>query len=129
MLTKILFTIIVVITVMIFFRHKQMQNLAARARPAKKPQAVKKPSSSLSVQTVAYLMIAILVAISVMIFIFSRDSANRIVNIRVINTDGSMTNYQARHKTIEGRKFTTLDGRQVTLSESDRVEMIEGPPE
>ena len=78
---------------------------------------------SLSVKTVAYLIVGILVIISATIFVFKYQSDNRIVNIRVIAEDGTSTVYQARQKEIKGRQFLTLDNKQVTLGESDRIEM------
>ena len=37
---------------------------------------------------------------------------------------GQKIDYQSYKKFIDGRKFTTLDGRQVTLGNGDRVEMM-----
>ena len=62
-------------------------------------------------------------AISITVFIVSYQSDNKIINIRVIAEDGMSTLYQAKQKSIKGRHFVTLDGRQVTLGGSDRIEM------
>jgi len=123
MLTKILFTIVVIIGVIIFFRNKQTSTAAARPRPAP-ITAVVEQGSSISTRTLAYGLIGALVAISLLVFVVSWHSSNRIVNIRVISDGGTSMNYQARHKSIKGRSFVTLEGTQVTLGESDRVEMI-----
>ena len=61
--------------------------------------------------------------LSISIFVFKYQSDNRIINIRVIAEDGTSTVYQARQKEIKGRQFLTLDNKQVTLGESDRIEM------
>ena len=64
-------------------------------------------------------------AISVTVFIVSYQSDNKIINILVIAEDGMSTLYQAKQKSIKGRRFVTLDGRQVTLGESDRIEIAQ----
>lgn len=119
MLTKILFTIAVIIVVALVFRTK------AAARQPVKVVNVDESAGSLSVRTVSYIIIAMLIVVSSVIFFFKYQSDNRIVNIRVISDDGTSTVYQALQKHVKGRQFTTLDNRAVTLGESDRVEMEE----
>ena len=116
MLTKILVTLVVIIVVALVFRTKTAPRRARVVEPAEQ-------AGSLSVRTVAYIIIAVLVIISSTIFFFKYQSDNRIVNITVISEDGTSTVYQARQKFIKGRQFQTLDNRQVTLGESDRIEM------
>ena len=130
MLTKILFTLLVIVGVVFFFRTKTGSNPQTPQVDGRSPvaltDATPKPGTrSLSTRTIAYGMLTILAGISVIIFVLHSNSANRIVNIRVISDAGETTHYQARHKTIKGRKFETLDGKSVTLGESDRVEMSE----
>ncbi len=116
MLTKILITVAVIIIVAIVFRTK--------TAPTRSP-TVEKPdeSGTLSVRGVTYALLGILLLIAAGIFIIKFQADNKIITIRVISDDGVSTIYQARQKTIKGRRFTTLDNKQVTLGESDRVEM------
>ena len=123
MLTKILFTILVIVGVLVFFRYKQ--GLGPRDAKRKTAQNDEQPGSSLPTRTIAYLMLGLLIALSALIFVFHYHEENRIVNIRVTSQSGESIHYQTRHKTIEGRQFTTLDGTLVTLGENDRIEMIE----
>ena len=116
MLTKILFTLVVMIVVALVFKTKTAPK--ARVIEVSEPE-----EGSLSVKTVAYLIVGILVIISATIFVFKYQSDNRIINIRVIAEDGTSTVYQARQKEIKGRQFLTLDNKKVTLGESDRIEM------
>ena len=118
MLTKILFTLAVIVVVAMVFRTKTTPN-AAPVNPAIEH------NSSLSVRVVTYGILGVLLLISAVVFIFKYQSDNTIINIRVISEDGTSTIYQAHQKTIKGRQFTTLDNRQVTLGESDRIEMDE----
>ncbi len=116
MLTKILFTIGVILVVILIFRTK-----TSRAKSASTDS--EETGSSLSVKVVTIIVIVLLMAISSAIFFFQYQADNRIVNIRVVSADGTSTDYQARQKSIKGRQFTTLDDRMITLGESDRIEM------
>ena len=116
MLTKIFFTILVIVIVALVFRTK--------AAPQKaKVVELEEPDGSLSVRTVSYIIIVVLIIVSSTIFYFKYQSDNKIINIRVISDDGTSTIYQAHQKSIKGRQFETLDHRKVTPGESDRVEM------
>ena len=74
-------------------------------------------------RTVTYTLLVVLIVMSASIFFFKYGADNKIVNIRVVSEDGTSTLYQARHKSIKGRKFVTLDEKKVTLGESDRFEI------
>ena len=116
MLTKILFTLAVIIVVALYYRTKQ----APKARSTKTRED---DNVSLSVRTVTYMLIGVLILLSATVFFFKYRSDNKIVNIRVVAEDGNSTLYQARQKTIKGRQFVTLDEKKVTLGESDRFEI------
>jgi hypothetical protein len=116
MLTKIFFTIVVIVIVALVFRTKTAPQKAKVVKP-------EEPDGSLSVRTVAYIIIVGLVVVSSTIFYFKYQSDNKIINIRIISDDGTSTVYQAHQKSIKGRQFETLDHRKVTLGESDRIEM------
>ena len=120
MLIKILFTLLVIVGVLLFFRNKS----EIKAKPDTAKTAKEGATRSLSTRTISYLMLAVLIAISALIFVLNHHDENRIVNIRVIADSGTLTDYQARHKTIKGRQFETLDGKLITLGESDRIEMV-----
>ena len=122
MLIKILFTLAVVVVVALVFRTKAGQDRNTKAKPVHRE--IEK-SGSLSVRTVAYGLLAVLVMVSAAIFVVKYQSDNRIITIRVIAEDGASTTYQAKQKTIKGRQFITLDDRRVTLGESDRIELMD----
>ncbi|WP_424947348.1 hypothetical protein [Candidatus Spongiihabitans sp.] len=136
MITKVLFTLTVIIVVVLVFRHRHDQRRGNKApqstrntpkktseQPHRQAQRKTSQPGSLSTRTVAYCILAVLMAISITVFILSYQSDNKIIDIRVIAEDGMSTLYQAKQKSIKGRHFVTLDGRQVTLGASDRIEM------
>jgi hypothetical protein len=48
------------------------------------------------------------------------------MTIRVINTStGEIGSYRAYQSMIRGRSFVTLDGRTITVSNAERVEISE----
>ncbi|MBF0143848.1 MAG: hypothetical protein HQL59_10385 [Magnetococcales bacterium] len=52
-----------------------------------------------------------------------------LTQIRVINAEtGTVITYQANRDAIHGRAFTTLDGRQVTLADVERMEIVAPTP-
>ena len=122
MLTKILFTLAVIVGVVIFFRHKQAR---APVPPETAATTAAEEGYSVSPRMVAYGLLSVLASVSVVIFVLNWHSENRIVHIRVISDGAATANYQTRYKSIRGRTFVTLGGTRITLGESDRIEMSE----
>ncbi|MYD78335.1 MAG: hypothetical protein F4239_05440 [Gammaproteobacteria bacterium] len=121
MLTKILFTIAVIVVVLLVYQ--------ARFRPVS--QAVQKAKHNTAFPNkpskwVVYTVAGILAVSSGIVYFFKWQSDNTILTIRVINAQQEEPfSYKARQKDIKGRTFTTLDGRVVTLGASDRIELID----
>jgi len=118
MLTKILFTLVVIIGVAIFYRNKAMVENKAREKQAQALQ-----EDSISTRALAYVMIGVLIAISIAVFGYNWQQNNRIFNIKVTASSGEVVNYQARHQDIDGRTFITMDGIQVSVGQDDKMEM------
>ena len=119
MLLKILFTLAVVLAVAVIFRVK---NQPQKSSP---PNAATDHSrGGVSSRAVIYTLLGLIISISILIFVLHWSDQRRIINIRVTDSQGETINYQAYRKTIKGRRFTTLDGVDVTLGASDRVEML-----
>ena len=120
MITKILFTIVVIVAVLLFFRY-QNQRLAAKvSRPP--PQ----PTSKLG-RWVAYGFVVVLILISAGFYSWHWKEQRRVLTIRVIG-DGETVNYQAYRKDYkqDANRFQTLDGKTVIRGDSDRVEILDG---
>lgn len=119
MLLKVFITLAVILAVALIFRVKQPQKSAT---PSEKDSSKKIGVSS---NVVVYALLAFIISISILIFALNWTEQHRIINIRITNTQGEITNYQAYQKDIEGRKFITLDGINVALGAGDRVEMLD----
>ena len=120
MLTKILFTLLVIIGVSFYFRTKPGNKTTAKTNQASDQEG----QVSIPTRTVAYILIGFLMLVSVGVFFFKWQSDNTILHIRVISDSGVATEYQARQKLVKGRSFQTLEGIQVNLGESERMEIL-----
>lgn len=123
MITKIFFTMLVIIVVGMIFKS---QNTDKAAAPKSPKMADEKPgeTASLAPRTVAYLLIGLLIIVSGAVGYFSWSDSNQVVTLRVINASGSLSEYQAYRKAIRGREFTSIDGIYIRLADTDRLEIL-----
>lgn len=123
MITKILFTAMVILAVLVYARHRTARR--APERPAEAPA----PAPWYWRLMPAGLLVAALAAGS-LVFWLEWQHEHRIFTARVIDTrSGEVRTYPVYPDEVEGRRFTTVDGRQVTLADVERMELIEGPPD
>ena len=116
MLTKILFTLAVIIAVALIFRVKSQP-----ARQADQPD-IDQPVGGVSARFVAYTLLGLVIATSALVFVLHWNEQHRIMNI---DSQGQLITYQAYKKSIDGRRFTTLDGIKVTLGADDRIAILD----
>lgn len=120
MLTKLLFTIITIVIVLLVYSARFRQS----ARKAYQERAVSSKPNKMT-RWVLYSFAGIIALTSCAFFIYKWQLDNTVVSIRVISGSvDNTTTYKALQKDIKGRTFTTLDGRLVTLGESDRIELL-----
>lgn len=120
MLTKILFTVIVIVIVLLVYqtRFKPVARTVQKMKPG--DSTYLKPS-----KWVIYSVVIVLALASGVIYFFKWQNDNSIITIHVVSVDQEEPAvYKALQKNIKGRTFTTLDGRMVTLGDSDRIEIL-----
>ncbi len=124
MLTKILFTLLIIIGAIIYVRIRASKRaLAPMAPPLPRPVAPERP------RLVYYLSLGLLIIMlsgaGYYLFQMWFDDS-RIIMVRVINSNtGSVTSYEV-HKgdvTAGESTFRTVDGKTVTLAAVERLEM------
>ena len=121
MLTKILFTLAVILVVALVFRVKNTP-----AKPGKPAAAqTQNRKGGVSAAMVAYTLLGLVIAISALVFVLHWQDQHQVIDIQVTNSQGNALKYQAYKKAIEGRRFTTIDGVSVDLADSDRIEILE----
>ena len=124
MIVKILFTMLVIIVVGIIFRNQNQAKAAERERKQKNTASSKEEPGSLPPKTVAYLLVALLILVSGVVYYFSWSDANEVVTLRITSSDGRLVEYQAYRKDIKDREFTTVDGIRTRLADTDRLQML-----
>jgi Ca2+/H+ antiporter len=120
-ITKILFTIVVVLVVAVVFRHKNTQQSTTKRKTPTK--TLIEEQTGVQPKTIVYAILGLMIVVSFLVFTLHWQSQHQIINIQVSDSTGNTTHYQAYKKSIKGRKFETLAGIQVTLGDSDRLEM------
>ena len=120
MLTKLLFTAIVIIVVLLVFRTRPQKK-----KPPAPTVTDESPGIGISARAIAYTLLIVVLAVSAVIFTLHWSEQHRVIDIRVTNAQGAVTHYQAHKKAIQGRRFITLEGVAVNLGDGFQVEMIE----
>ncbi len=121
MITKILFTLAVIAAVIALVRFR------SRPVPAVLPVAAKKKPSPW-IKWIAYAVISLMLATSAVFLYLHWREARQVVQITVIDgVSGRKTQYQAYRGGVESHRFETIDGRQVILSNTDRMEVGSAP--
>ena len=79
-------------------------------------------------RAVAIAVIVGAVAISGLYFYLEWQRANDEVQVRVVNSrTGAYQSYLARKVDVGARRFITLDGRQITIADVERLEIVDQP--
>ncbi|WP_456404826.1 hypothetical protein [Thiolapillus sp.] len=121
MLTKILFTLAVIGLVIAVVKFRGRPARAPLPRTEKK--AGKPWIKALAVSTI----ILMLVATVVIVYLHWRDS-HQVMQVQVIDSrSGRISEYQVYRGQLQERRFVTLDGRQVQLAETERLEVAAAP--
>ncbi len=124
MLTKILFTVLIIIGAIIYVRIRARNRaLAPMAPPLPRPVAPERPR--LAYYLALGLLVILLSGAGYYLFQMWFD-ASRIITVRVINSNtGSVASYQVYKGDVAAGKstFLTIDGKTVTLAAVERLEM------
>lgn len=123
MITKIFFTMLVIIVVGMFFKSQSQNPTSPRSRQKNLDENPAEPAS-LAPKTVAYLLVGLLIIVSGVVYYFSWSDSNQVVTLRVISAGGTLSEYQAYRKDIKGRQFNSIDGTYIQLADTDRLEML-----
>jgi uncharacterized iron-regulated membrane protein len=122
MITKILFTLLIVVGVYVVTTYRRAAN-APRPRPrAKAPRPV---AQDKTIRLALWLFVFMTVLSGLIYAWWEWQAAHQILDIRVIGSGGEVATYRAYKADVRGRRFATLDGRQVTIADSERIEITE----
>ncbi|TVO75299.1 antitermination protein NusG [Sedimenticola selenatireducens] len=124
MFLKLLLTALVIAGALLTLRMRSQRRLN---QYAPEPRVLKAPGRDVRAKRMPQLLAAgavLLMLIGASLYLYHQwRDAYQLVSIHVIDTrSGQSSQYQAYKGDIEGRKFTTTDGRVVTLAEVERME-------
>ncbi len=119
MITKFLLTLTVIVGTLIFFKSQRAREQAA-VRTIKPVMT----ENQRLFRKGAYLFLIFMILSAIGAFILRQDDDSTTMQVRVINSQtGQTSTYQALKKDIQARRFTTLNGRQIYVSDVDRLEV------
>ncbi len=123
MITKIFFTMLVIIVVGMIFKSQSQTKSSPRNQQKTAEKSPAEPAS-LAPKTVAYMLVGLLIIVSGVVYYFSWSDSREVVTLRVISAGGTLSEYQAYRKDIKGREFNSIDGTYIRLADTDRLEML-----
>jgi hypothetical protein len=120
MLGKILLTLAVILGAYAVIRAR-LRDAGERPQP-QAPPALANPIPPGALRPLAYGLVAVMVAGSLLWLYLDWEASREVVAVKVINANtGAVSTYRARRAEVQGRHFTTLDGRRVTLADVERM--------
>ena len=123
MLTKIFLTLLVLVGAIMVMRNRQA-TVAQQSRQGAAQAAQAREDKVLT----RILIIAFVVTMLVIgggVFYWQWQASHEVLEIKVINgSTGQVTTYQAYQDALKGRSFKTLDGRSITVGDSERIEVM-----
>ena len=122
MITKLILTLTVIFIAWLVVKNRQqrVETITHQRQPDSAPGTGKNPLFKWG----AYgLMVILLLGSGAYLFLQWQDHA-RVVTVVVVDTQtGRSVSYQARRGDIDERHFITLDGREVSVANSERIEL------
>lgn len=124
MLTKILFTITVIVGVMLFFRMKGAGVNSSEQGRGRTVKSAEPSEAQKMFRQGAWLFLILMSLSALSMVVFELGDQYATMSVHVINTrTGERVTYQAEQKEIKPNHFTTLEGRKVYLADVERMEV------
>ncbi len=121
MISKILFTLAIILAVVWFWRTRR-----ARALPPRPPPRVINPVQTerrLPVRALATGVVTLMILASAFLLYDHWRDSSEVIYIRVVDaSSGRAAEYRAQRGDIDDRQFVTTDGRRIVLAETERLE-------
>lgn len=119
MIKELLLTGLVLLAAIIYVRIKASREQAGQRRPV--PQA---SQPSRMPMMVAALLVLLTLSISGVIYYLNWQADHQIYLVEVTHShNGTIQHYRVYRDDIRGRSFRTIDGREIHLSDMERMEV------
>lgn len=124
MIKQALITLLVAVIVIVVARMKRGRQQARERSDA--VSADEQPWYQSTTAIVGFIFAGIVILSTAGVTWLRYQHANEVVQVEVVEpSSGTRAVYQVRRKDLGEREFRTVDGREVSLASSDRVERIE----
>ena len=125
MITKLLFTLGVIFVGWLVLRNRQQR---MSARPPE-PRLQAPPRTGVNPwKWAGYLLVVVMILGSGLFLYAEWQDRYRVVTVSVVNTQtGERIDYQAHRMDVEERQFVTLDGLEVSVADTERIELHSAP--
>jgi uncharacterized membrane protein len=121
MITKILFTVLVIVAALIFIRHKNSKN-----RQKEIVRQAEQAADRRTAMFVAIAIVSLMMMVSGGIYYSQWKEQQRIFVVQIINSHtAAVQSYDVHQSDINGRSFRTINGREIHLSDAERMEVQE----
>ena len=121
MISKILLTLTVIGLAWLVIRNRQRRMTAVGGETP--PPALQKRPDRL-IKWVGYGVLGLMLSGGALYFAWQVKESYRLVTVTVIDTQsGRSVSYSARRMDVEARRFVTLEGREVTVADNERIEL------
>ena len=122
MITKILLTAFIILAALTFIRYKNSQS-----RVQEQVRQAELAADRRTAMLVAIALVVLTLMVSGGIYYWHWQDEHRIFTVQVINSHtGLEQSYHVYQSEIDGRRFRTTEGRLINLSDSERMEVMEG---
>lgn len=124
MLTKILLTALVIIACYVYIQYKRKAQANLAGAEQMLSESANKTPASFRWLAIGLLVASVLGAVGYTLYGWYDDQT--LLNVRVINSQtGEVVNYQVQKGEMGPRSFITIHGQQVTIANSERMEVTE----
>lgn len=122
MITKLILTLTVIFIAWLVVKNRQQ---SVRAIPhERQPEAVSEAGKNPLFKWGAYGLMGMLLLGSGAYLVIQWQELSRVVTVVVVDTQtGRSVSYLARRGDIDERRFVTLDGKEVSVANSERIEL------
>jgi hypothetical protein len=125
MITKILFTLSIIVAAIFFVRMRNAsEGNASRAGQTRSSKPAPPTEGEKMFRQGAWLFLIFMGISALVMVIFGLNDQYSTANVHVVNIQtGQSKTYQAEMKDIKSRQFTTLDGRTIYIADIERMEV------
>ncbi len=122
MIVKILFTALIILAALIFVRYQNRQVRKQEAECQTTPASDRRTP-----MIIAMGFVLLTLVISGGIYYSHWQESHRLFTVKVTNShSGEVQSYHVYRRGIHDRRFRTIDGREVHLSDAERMDVWEG---